>query len=151
MSNLESAEHYLKIEIHQIKKKICLIQIKYITNMLKHFDMKDCASKSILMKKKIQLDIDIISKLLCETDKKHYQQAIESLLYLSLKTRSDISFAVAILSQFTINSHEKHKTTLNQIFYYFRDTLDVEIIYYIIKSLISTDYVDVSFAHSIVK
>ena len=68
--------------------------------MLKYFDMKNCTSKSTLMKKKIQLDIDNsdIDKLLCKTDKEHYQQTIKSLLYLSLETRSDISFAVAILS-----------------------------------------------------
>ena len=65
------------------------------------------------MKKKVQLDIDIISKLLCETDKEHYQQAIENLFYLSLETRSDISFAIAILSQFTVNLSEKHEITLN--------------------------------------
>ena len=100
MTDSESVEQYLSIEIHQINEKICLIQIKYIMNMLKHFDMKDCALKSILMKKKIQLDIDDsdIDKFLCETDKKCYQQMIESLLYLSLETRSDISFAVAIFS-----------------------------------------------------
>ena len=98
MSNLKSAEHYLKIEIHQIKKKICLIQTEYITDMLKCFDMKNCILKSIFMKKKIQLNIDIISKLLCETDKKCYQQTIESLLYLSLEIKSDISFAVVILN-----------------------------------------------------
>src|SRR5205809_6539500 len=139
MSDSESAEQYLSIEIHQIKKKICLIQIKYITDMLKQFNMKDCVSKSILMKKKIQLDIDVAGESLCKTDKEYYQQAIESLLYLSLETRSDISFAVAILSQFTVNSHEKYKITLNQIFYYFRNTLDIEIIYYAAKSLILTD------------
>ena len=115
MSNSESAEQYLNIEIHQIKKKICLIQIKYIMNMLKYFDIKDCTLKSTLMKKKIQLNIDDFnaSKSLCETDKEHYQQMIESLLYLSLETRSDISFAVAILSQFTANSHEKYEDVLN--------------------------------------
>ena len=68
--------------------------------MLKHFDMKNCILKSILMKKKIQLNIDNsdVDELLCETDKECYQQTIESLLYLSLEIRSDISFAVAILS-----------------------------------------------------
>ena len=60
--------------------------------MFKHFDMKDYALKSILMKKKICLDIKITDKLLCKTDKEHYQ------LYLSLETRSDILFAVVILS-----------------------------------------------------
>src|SRR5436190_5078697 len=122
-------------------------------NMLKHFDMKDCILKSIFMKKKIQLNINDLNvdEFLCETDKEHYQQMIESLLYLSLETRSDISFAVAILSQFTANLYEKHEIILNQIFHYLRSILDVEIIYYVTKSPISTGYVDVSFAHSIVK
>ena len=76
---------------------------------------------------------------------------IESLLYLSLKTRSDISFVVAILSQFTVNFHEKHNIALNQIFCYFRDTLNVDIIYYTAKSSISINFTDASFAHLIVK
>src|SRR5438034_11840056 len=126
MTDSESVEQYLNIEIHQIKKKICFIQTEYITNMLKQFDMKNCSMKSTLMKEKIQLDIDIVSKLLCKTDKEHFQQTIESLLYLSLETRSDISFAVAIFNQFIINSHEKYKIILNQIFCYFRDILDVD-------------------------
>ena len=56
MSNLEFAEQYLSIEIHQIKKQILLIQTEYITNMFKHFDIKDCTLKITLMKKKIQLN-----------------------------------------------------------------------------------------------
>ena len=98
MSNLEFVEQYLNIEIHQIKKKICLIQTEYITNMLKQFDMKDCILKFILIKKKIQLNIDIISKFFCKTDKKCYQQIIENLLYLLLEIKLDISFAVVIFS-----------------------------------------------------
>ena len=104
MSDSESAEHYLRIEIHQTKKKICLIQTEYIINMLKQFDMKVCILKSTLMKKKIRLNIlnntdeNLTNELLCETDKEYYQQIIENLLYLSLETRLDISFAVAILS-----------------------------------------------------
>ena len=53
MGNLGPAGQHLSIEIHWIKKQTLLTQTKYITNMLKHFDMKDCTSKSILMKKKI--------------------------------------------------------------------------------------------------
>ena len=66
--------------------------------MLKYFDMKDCALKFTLMKKKIQLDINVVDEFFCETDKECYQQTIESLFYLSLKTRSDISFAIIIFS-----------------------------------------------------
>src|SRR5436189_987115 len=103
MTDSEPVEQYLNIEIHQTNEKICLTQTKYIMNMLKQFSMKNCSPKSTLMKEKIRLDIDIASEFLCETDKEHYQQAIESLLYLSLETRPDISFAIAILSRFTAN------------------------------------------------
>ena len=157
MSDLKHVKHYLNIEIHQIKKRICLTQTEYIMNMLKHFDMKDCVSKSTLMNDKTRLDfINNINKNLADNslsdiDKKHYQQAIESLLYLSLEIRSDIFLAVVILSEFMMNSHEKHEAALNKVFYYLRDILNIDIIYYAVKSLISTDFSDVSYAHSIIK
>src|SRR5207247_9254570 len=134
--------------IHQIKERICLTQTEYITNMLKCFDMKDCILKSIFMNDKTRLDfVDNISKnltdnLLSDIDKKCYQQAIENLLYLSLEIRSDISLAIAVLNQFTANSHEKYKAALNRVFHYFRNTLNINIIYYAVKSLISTDFLD---------
>src|SRR5947207_15941562 len=97
MSDLELVKHYLNIEIHQIKKKICLIQIQYIMNMFKQFDMKDCALKMTLMNEKIWLnfiddnDENLTGDSLFKVNKKCYQQAIKSLLYLSLEIRSDIS------------------------------------------------------------
>src|SRR5436190_16678921 len=112
MSDLEHAKHYLSIEIHQIKERICLIQTEYIMNMLKCFDMKDCALKMIFMDEKIRLDFiddnseNLAGDPLSEVDKECYQQAIESLLYLLLRIRPDISLAVVILSQFMTNSHE---------------------------------------------
>src|SRR5436190_19026123 len=102
--NCDTVKHYLNIEIHQTKKKICLTQTEYIINMLKQFDMKDCISKSTLMNEKIQLNFiddnnkNLTDDSLSDVNKKHYQQAIESLLYLSLETRSDIFLAVVILS-----------------------------------------------------
>src|SRR6266487_1744312 len=151
MSDLGHAKHYLGIEIHRTKEKICLTQTEYITDMLKRFGMEDCAPKATPMEEKIRLDIDVAGEPLCETDKERYQQAIGSLLYLSLGTRPDISFAVAILSRFTANPHEKHETALNRIFRYLRGTLDVGITYYAAKSPIPTGFTDASFAHPIVK
>ena len=66
--------------------------------------MKDCALKSILIKKKIRLNIfddadeNLISESLCKIDKKYYQQMIKNLFYLSLETRLNILFAIAILN-----------------------------------------------------
>ena len=88
-------------------------------NMLKCFGMENCAPKSTLMNNKIWLDIlddtgeNLAGDLLFEIDKECYQQVIESLLYLLLETRPDISFAVTILSWFMANPHKKYKTALN--------------------------------------
>ena len=125
--------------------------------MLKHFDMKDCALKMTLMNEKIQLNFidnnneNLADNSLSEIDKKCYQQAIENLLYLSLEIKSDISLAIVILNQFTANSHEKHKAVLNKVFYYFRNIFDIDIIYYTVKSLISTGFLNVSYVHFIIK
>ena len=69
--------------------------------MFKHFDMKNCISKSIFMKKKIQLDIDNLNvdKLFCKTDKEYYQQMIENLNSNSSSIDlSSISTVPAVLS-----------------------------------------------------
>ncbi len=78
ISDLEHIKHYLSIEIYWIKKRICLTQTKYIINMLKHFDMKDCALKITLMNEKIWLNFiddnneNLTSNSLSEVDKKYY-------------------------------------------------------------------------------
>src|SRR6266487_1542984 len=126
-------------------------------DMLKRFGMEDCAPKATLMDEKIRLDFiddngeNLAGDSLSEVDKKCYQQAIGSLLYLSLGIRPDISLVVVILSQFTVNLHEKHEAVLNRIFCYLRDILDVGIIYYAAKSPIPTGFSDASYAHSIIK
>src|SRR5436190_4592408 len=83
---------------------------------------------------------------LFKTDKKYYQQTIKNQFYLLLKIKSDISFVVVIFNLFTVNFYEKSECFLNQI-----NILDIDIIYYIIKSSIFTNFTDASFAYFIVK
>src|SRR5436190_10356840 len=116
--------------------------------------MENYALKPIFMDDKIRLDIkvnsiNIADDPLSKTDKEHYQQRVGSLLYLSLETRPDIFFTVAILSQFTSRPHEKHEQALNRVFHYLRGILDVGITYYAAKSPVPTGFTDASFAHPI--
>src|SRR5438034_8260420 len=125
MSDLGPVKHYLSIEVHRTKKRISLTQTEYITDMLKCFGMENCAPKPTLMNDKIRLDIlddtgeNLAGDPLFETNKECYQQAIGSLLYLLLETRPDISFAIAILSRFTVNSYKKQKTLFSLILAFF--------------------------------
>src|SRR6266487_290552 len=91
--------------------------------------MKNAVSKSISMNDKICLDSEFTDDLFDNVEKEHYQSDIESLIYFMLDIRSDISFAVSILSWFTAFLRVKHAEALNHIFHYLHDTLNVEIIY----------------------
>jgi len=155
MKDLGPVKRYLGIEVRRTKRQISLTQTEFTTDMLKRFGMEDCAPKLTPMDDKIRLDIEvngvnIAGDPLSEFDKERYQQAIGSLLYLSLGTRPDISFAVSILSRFTSRPHEKHEQALNRIFRYLRGTLDVGITYYASKSPIPWGFTDASFASPIV-
>ena|SRR5438034_278274 len=104
MTNMSLAENYLDIEIFQQSEKITFIQSVFILEILKHFEMKNSKPVPTLMKSEAQLNLDITSKSLNNKEKEQYQQEIESFIYLMLETRSDIVFAVEILSRFTIYS-----------------------------------------------
>ena len=70
-----------------------------------------------------------------------------------LKTRSDIVFAVGILSRFTVYLQIKHVKALNQVFCYLNEIIHIEIIYshFSFKFSISFDYSNSDYAETVVK
>ena len=55
-------------------------------------------------------------------DKTHYQSAVGSLLYLSMRTRPDIKFAVSLSARFCSKPTSQHLTVVKRIFRYLRGT-----------------------------
>ena len=55
-------------------------------------------------------------------DKTHYQSAVGSLLYLSMRTRPDITFAVSFSARFCSKTTSQHLTIVKHIFRYPRGT-----------------------------
>ena len=55
-------------------------------------------------------------------DKTHYQSAVGSLLYLSMRTCPDITFAVSLSARFRSKTTSQHLTVVNRIFRYPRGT-----------------------------
>ena len=98
MTNMSLTNCYLDIELHQNINLIIIKQTEFIKKILHQFDMKNAVSKPTLINNKICLDSEFISDLLDNIEKEHYQSDIESLIYLMLDIRLDISFAVLILS-----------------------------------------------------
>lgn len=103
------AKCYLGIEIERDRKarKLRLYQSAYIQTALKKYRMEDCNSVGVsadphqILTRNIDKDgnpgptIDV-----------PYRRLIDSLMYLAVGTRADISFAVSTLSQFLENPLE---------------------------------------------
>jgi len=92
------ANCYLSIELHQNINSIIIKQTEFIKEILHQFDMKNAASKLTSMNDKIYLDSEFTDDLLNNVEKKCYQSDVESLIYLMLDIRLNVSFAVSILS-----------------------------------------------------
>ena len=58
-----------------------------------------------------------------------YASAIESLIYVMLCTRPDITFAMSVMSRYQSNSDEEHWIAMKNIFKYLRRTKDLFLIF----------------------
>ncbi|AEO62229.1 uncharacterized protein THITE_2041100, partial [Thermothielavioides terrestris NRRL 8126] len=88
LQSLEEIDTFLSINIiiDRKKKEIHIHQIPYINSILEKYKKNNLYLSNTL--------IDLNNKLYKNQDIKIYQQEIGSLLYLALKTRLDIAFAV---------------------------------------------------------
>ena len=62
-------------------------------------------------------------------DQQQYQSAVGSLLYLSVATRPDITFAVSSVAKFSSNPTTRHWTAVKRIMRYLRGTTDLGLVY----------------------
>ena len=107
--------------------KILLHQESYINRLLTRFGMTNCKS--------ISTPADPFSKLekpadntVAETDRPaQYREVIGSLMFLSVCTRPDISYAVSMLSQFFDCATDKHMAAAKRVIRYLSGTRKVGI------------------------
>ncbi|GJW07924.1 ribonuclease H-like domain-containing protein [Tanacetum coccineum] len=109
IKDLGKLKYFLEIEVVDTDKGICLIQIKYVLDLLSEYGMLACKpAKTPLMSKFVISNEASKNDPLLEnvTD---YQKLIGKLIYLT-NTRPDISYDVHCLSQFMhspLSSHLK--------------------------------------------
>lgn len=110
--------YFLGIEAHRSSVGIYLSQGKYISDVLKRFNMSNCASLPTTM---------VTGRNFSANDGKPmedpylYRRAIGSLQYLTT-TRPDISFAVNKLSQFIAKPTDVHFAGVKRIMRYLQGT-----------------------------
>ena len=118
--------YFLGVKVEQRKNSVWIGQPAYMQNLLERFGMQESNP--------VATPVNVSTKLTKATDEnpidqQKYQSAIGSLMYLSVSTRPDISYAVNNLARFSSNPQEEHWTALKRLLRYLRGTQKHGILY----------------------
>ena len=129
VKDMGKLHHFLGINVVQDYKNgsVWIGQELYTENILKRYGMEDA--------KPIQTPVDISTKLMkggdedtC-VDQQLYQSAVGSLLYLSIVTRPDITYAVSNVAKFCAKPMKQHWVAVKRIFHYLKGTQKYGLLY----------------------
>jgi Reverse transcriptase (RNA-dependent DNA polymerase) len=118
---------FLGIRLCQDSSKLRIDQIAYLKQVLDQFNMTNAKPAPILLPSGY---IPTVNNGECDPKvQTRFQQVIGSLLYLSLGTCPDISFAVAKMSQMSTNPTQEHLIKALYICKYLIGTQDYALVY----------------------
>ena len=155
MTDAGEAAFFLGIRIRRDRERqiMWLDQFKYIQDILKTFHLDDAktrkthntpfAANTHLIKNENPPEN-------CDPNyRRHYQSIIGHLMYASLCTRPDISWAVNKLAQFNTNPDDNHLSAANHLLRYVKATQDFCLVYkgksaYNIIGYVDADWGDVN-------
>nr|GEV74162.1 retrovirus-related Pol polyprotein from transposon TNT 1-94 [Tanacetum cinerariifolium] len=83
MSMMEEIKFFLGLQVNQFSNRIFINQSKYTLDILKRFRMENCNTVSTPMVEQAKLQLDLVEKLVDNTD---YRSMIGSLMYLTLRS-----------------------------------------------------------------
>jgi len=126
LRNLGRISHCLGFEFDQTEGRIFISPEGYAKSLLRKFGMDDCNPVSTLID--IAQKLNEPNKTLDEADYP-FRELIGGLMYLSVSTRPDISYAVNSLSQFNNKFGKKHWSAAKRILRYLKGTLDYGLMY----------------------
>lgn len=142
MKDLGESKMILGIEIFRDRprKSLFICQDRYVRRVLERFGMQSANGSSTPMDQNLDLQQN------SESCKMPYREAIGCLLYLSVGTRPDISFAVARLAKYVEHPTMLHWTCVKRIFRYLAGTQGMGLEYNGMTEVCPTVYVDADWA-----
>ncbi|GKC42290.1 ribonuclease H-like domain-containing protein [Tanacetum coccineum] len=146
---LGKLKYFLRIEVIDTDKGICLNQRKYVLDLLSEYGMLACKPAKIPLMSKL-----VISNEACDNDPSlenvnDYQKLMGKLIYLS-NTRPDISYVVHCLSQFMHSPLTSHLRITFKILRYLKSCPGLGIHIAMISSMFPNVYSDAGWAKCIV-
>ena len=125
MKDMGNIQYFLGVEFKDLGDRVVLTQKNYVDKLIKKFNMQECRPISTPMLPGQDWSVspsETVAVVL-------YKEAIGGLLYLSTRTRPDISFPVSLLARFASSPHEKHWKAVKRILRYLKGTHDFGLIY----------------------
>ncbi len=108
MKDLGDLHFFLGMEVERDRAQHLLYinQIGYLKEIFKRFRMEDCKAIGVPLDPKIKLKKNVNKD--DEMVKVLYQQAMGSLMYAMLCTRSDLAYPISVVSQHMVNPSLEH-------------------------------------------
>jgi len=110
------------------KQSIAIDQIGYINQVLDKFEMNDCLKRSTPME--IGYKPHAIQAEEQPFNSRTYQKDIGSILYATLSTRPDITYAISILGRYTAQPSTLHWAAMKHLLRYLQGTSDYKLTIY---------------------
>jgi hypothetical protein len=145
MTNLGLMSYFFGMEVKQSDDGIFICQQKYAKEILKKFHMESCKSTSTPMNLKEKFSKNDGTN---KADEGQYRSLIGCLMYLTV-TRSDIAFAVSLLSRFMHCASELHLQAAKRIVRYVKGTISYGIKYSHLQNFMLHGYSDSDWAGSV--
>jgi hypothetical protein len=122
----------VKLERDRARRTISLSQPAYIRSILESYRMQECNPASTPMSEKTRLSSSmspVSAEEIAEMKRIPYREALGKLLYLSIATRPDISYAIGVLCRFSENPGRAHWTALKRVLRYLQGTSEYKLTY----------------------
>lgn len=118
--DLGELKEFIGIQIHKEKDRIKLSQQKMIEKTLKTFKMEECKGSKTPMEVNFKVDDEAIINV-------PYRQIIGCIMYISLGTRPDITYAITYLSQFLDRPTQKAWIAAKRVLRYLKATKELSL------------------------
>ena len=144
MTDLDELNYFLGVKVDQINNNVFLSQKAYALRIMEKFGLTEANPVKTPIEPNLKLnDATSDDKLF---DAAMYQSAVGCLLYLSTKTRPDISYAVGKAARFCSKPMNQHWLIVKRILRYVKGTIDFGLLYSKCESPICIGYSDSDWA-----
>ncbi|XP_014522926.1 uncharacterized protein LOC106779347 [Vigna radiata var. radiata] len=125
MTDLGRLSYFLGLEFTETTSEVFLHQKRYVSEVLKRFNMMNCNSTTVLMTANLKLTEHKEEK---SVDASLYKQIMGSLRYIC-NSRPDISYRVGILSRYMSEPKQTHLLAAKHILRYLKGTINYSLMF----------------------